>query len=127
MAEEKRVGQSEQKGQNNIGTRGSRDAGGGRSQRVKGGKGESSTEGQKGIGEQGEREAPTYEVDHKGRSIPQAPLPTLNGDDRSLKYEIGCLLDERFQFREGTVRPKIMSSISAPRPERRVKLRKRKM
>ena len=53
--------------------------------------------------------------------------PAADGDDWSLKYEIGCLLDERFQFREGTVRSKIMSTISAPRPERRVKLQKRKM
>ena len=58
---------------------------------------------------------------------PMEDDPAADGDDRSLKYEIGCLLDERFQFREGTVRPKIMSSISAPRPERRVELRKRKM
>ena len=35
VAEEQRVGQSEQEGQNDMGTRGSRDAGGGRSQRVK--------------------------------------------------------------------------------------------
>ena len=57
MAEEKRVGQSEQEEQNGMGTRGSRDAEGGRPQRVKRGKGEASTEGQEGMGEQGAREA----------------------------------------------------------------------
>ena len=57
MAEEKRVEQSEQEEQNGMGTRGNRDAEGGRPQRVKRGKEEASTEGPEGIGEQGTREA----------------------------------------------------------------------
>ena len=52
VAEEKRVGQSEQEEQNGVSTRGSRDAEGGRPQRVKRGKEEASTAGQEGMGEQ---------------------------------------------------------------------------
>ena len=72
METQKRVGQSEQEEQNNMGTRGSRDAGGERSQRVKRGKGEASTEGQKGMGEQGEREA---DAATGGACIHLAPRP----------------------------------------------------
>ena len=56
VAEEKRAGQREQEEQSNVGTRGSRDAEGGRSQRVRKGKEAASTAEQEGMGGQETRE-----------------------------------------------------------------------